>query len=81
MSFQYLKHVNILNNNKAIGLICKMNKPGGPYKRTPFGGSIPRFTKRSGLRRGTSRTYNVSVEILRVFLVSSFSPTYLSELI
>jgi len=22
--------------------------PGGPYKRTPLGGSIPKFTKRSG---------------------------------
>lgn len=22
--------------------------PGGPYNKTPFGGSIPRFTNRSG---------------------------------
>ena len=30
--------------------------PGGPYSRTPFGGSIPRLTKRSGWRRGVSTT-------------------------
>ena len=24
--------------------------PGGPYKRTPFGGSIPRLTNRSGYK-------------------------------
>ena len=32
--------------------------PGGPYNKTPFGGSIPRFTKRSGWRRGVSTTLN-----------------------
>ena len=30
--------------------------PGGPYSKTPLGGSMPRLTKRSGWRRGVSTT-------------------------
>ncbi|BAA29271.1 106aa long hypothetical protein [Pyrococcus horikoshii OT3] len=29
-------------------------QPGGPYKRTPFGGSIPTSSKSSGCLRGSS---------------------------
>ena len=34
--------------------------PGGPYSKTPLGGSIPRLTKRSGWRRGVSTTWDKS---------------------
>ena len=33
--------------------------PGGPYNRTPFGGSIPRLAKRSGWRYRDQLVQNV----------------------
>merc|ERR1719225_515330 len=54
--------------------------PGGPYKRTPFGGSIPRLTKRSGWRRGVSTT-SLSFSICSLqpptslYVTSGFSST------
>jgi len=30
--------------------------PGGPYRRTPFGGSIPSYVNFSGLSNGISTT-------------------------
>lgn len=55
--------------------------PGGPYSRTPFGGSIPRLTKRSGWRRGVSTT-SLSFSICSLqpptslYVTSGFSSTY-----
>ena len=37
--------------------------PGGPYIKTPFGGSIPKLTNFSGFRRGistTSRSFSIA---------------------
>merc|ERR1719210_566218 len=54
--------------------------PGGPYNRTPFGGSIPRLTKRSGWRRGVSTT-SLSFSICSLqpptslYVTSGFSST------
>jgi len=48
--------------------------PGGPYNRTPFGGSIPSFENISGLFRGSST-------ISRTFLTSSVSPPMSSYVI
>merc|ERR1719410_3224865 len=54
--------------------------PGGPYSKTPLGGSIPRLTKRSGWRRGVSTTsLNFSICSLQpptsLYVTSGFSST------
>merc|ERR1719266_2034376 len=54
--------------------------PGGPYNKTPLGGSIPRLTKRSGWRRGVSTTsLNFSICSLQpptsLYVTSGFSST------
>mmetsp|Transcript_5321 Transcript_5321/g.13099 ORF Transcript_5321/g.13099 Transcript_5321/m.13099 type:complete len:202 (-) Transcript_5321:482-1087(-) len=41
--------------------------PGGPYNKIPLGGSIPNVTKRSGCKRGVSRTS-------RSFSIASLAP-------
>mmetsp|Transcript_8770 Transcript_8770/g.26010 ORF Transcript_8770/g.26010 Transcript_8770/m.26010 type:complete len:218 (-) Transcript_8770:385-1038(-) len=41
--------------------------PGGPYNKIPLGGSIPSVTKRSGCKRGVSRTS-------RSFSIASLAP-------
>merc|ERR1719187_1613275 len=54
--------------------------PGGPYSRTPLGGSIPRLTNLSGWRRGVSTT-SLSFSICSLqpptslYVTSGFSST------
>merc|ERR1719211_884148 len=54
--------------------------PGGPYNKTPFGGSMPRFTNRSGCNKGVSTTSrNLSICSLQpptsLYVTSGFSST------
>lgn len=52
----------------ATALASKvLPQPGGPWSRTPFGGSMPRRWKSSGCRKGSST-------ISRTRCISSWRP-------
>lgn len=53
--------------------------PGGPNSKTPFGGSIPRFTKRSGCGLGQNKTALVENEMYYFFKVLLLIFTYMEQ--
>mmetsp|Transcript_20851 Transcript_20851/g.47169 ORF Transcript_20851/g.47169 Transcript_20851/m.47169 type:complete len:257 (-) Transcript_20851:301-1071(-) len=60
-----MKHASVLfATARAVSVLPV---PGGPYSRTPLGGSIPSATNLSGCKRGVSRT-SLS------FSMASFAP-------
>merc|ERR1719516_948413 len=73
-----MKHASVLLATARAHKVLPV--PGGPYRRTPFGGSIPRLTKRSGWRRGVSTT-SLSFSICSLqpptslYVTSGFSST------
>jgi len=49
-----IKHASVLLATAHATRVLPV--PGGPYSKTPFGGSIPRVMNFSGFNRGISTT-------------------------
>lgn len=77
-----IKHASVL---LAIALAVRvLPVPGGPYNKTPLGGSIPKLINFSGEIKGNSRTslnllsYSLHPPI-SLYVTSGFSSTYIVD--